>query len=140
MNQLLLSTSWYVPVYGLIGAIFTLPWSMGVIRRTGPRPAAYFNLLATLLGFFHSLFIFQDIWDRETEVISWIWFQSGNFQLSLDWEISIISIGAVVLITGLSLLAQIYALGYMEKDWALARFFAMMGFFEAALSALAMSD
>ncbi|CDN16938.1 NADH dehydrogenase subunit 5, Involved in CO2 fixation [Richelia intracellularis] len=28
----------------------------------------------------------------------------------------------------------------MEKDWALARFFAMMGFFEAALSALAMSD
>ncbi|WP_044258437.1 NAD(P)H-quinone oxidoreductase subunit F, partial [Richelia intracellularis] len=140
MNQLLLSTSWYVPVYGLIGALFTLPWSMGVIRRTGPRPAAYFNLLATLLGFFHSLFIFQDIWYRETEVISWIWFQSGNFQLSLDWEISIISIGAVVLITGLSLLAQIYALGYMEKDWALARFFAMMGFFEAALSALAMSD
>lgn len=140
MNQLLLSTSWCVPVYGLIGAILTLPWSMGIVRRTGPRPAAYFNLLATLLGFFHSLFIFQDIWYRETEAISWIWFQSGNFQLSLDWEISVISIGAVVLITGLSLLAQIYALGYMEKDWALARFFAMMGFFEAALSALAMSD
>jgi NAD(P)H-quinone oxidoreductase subunit 5 len=28
----------------------------------------------------------------------------------------------------------------MEKDWALARFFALMGFFEAALSGLAISD
>jgi NAD(P)H-quinone oxidoreductase subunit 5 len=28
----------------------------------------------------------------------------------------------------------------MEKDWALARFFALMGFFEAALSGLAFSD
>ena len=115
MNQLLLSTSWCVPIYGLMGAILSLPWSMGIIRRTGPRPAAYLNLLATLLGFFHSLFIFPDIWQRETEIICWIWFQSGDFQLSFDWEISPISIGAVVLITGLSLLAQIYALGYMEK-------------------------
>lgn len=140
MNQLLLSTSWCVPIYGLMGAILSLPWSMGIIRRTGPRPAAYLNLLATLFGFFHSLFLFSDIWQRKTEIISWIWFQSGDFQLSIDWEISPISIGAIVLITGLSLLAQVYALGYMEKDWALARFFAMMGFFEAALSALAMSD
>jgi NAD(P)H-quinone oxidoreductase subunit 5 len=140
MNQLLLSTSWCVPIYGLLGAFLSLPWFIGIVRRTGPRPAAYLNILATLLGLFHSLFIFRDIWYRETEYVSWIWFQSGDFQLSLDWEISPISIGAVVLITGLSLLAQIYALGYMEKDWALARFFAMMGFFEAALSALAMSD
>lgn len=29
-------------------------------------------------------------------------------------------------VTGLSLLAQLFALGYMEKDWALARFFAFL--------------
>ena len=140
MNQLLLSTSWCVPLYGLMGAIFSLPWSMGIVRRTGPRPAVYLNLLATLLAFFHSVFILRNIWDREAENISFIWFQGADFQLSLDWEISGISIGAVVLITGLSLLAQIYALGYMEKDWAIARFFGLMGFFEAALSTLAISD
>jgi len=44
------------------------------------------------------------------------------------------------LVTSISLIAQIYALGYMEKDWSLGRFFGMMGFFEAALGGIAISD
>ena len=42
--------------------------------------------------------------------------------------------------TALSLLTQVYALGYLEKDWALARFFCLMGFFEAAISGLTISN
>lgn len=140
MNQFLLSTSWWVPFYGLIGAILTLPWAIGLIRRTGPRPAAYLNLLTTVLAFVHSLLIFREIWDSEPQSLLLTWFKAADFDLSFAIDISTVSIGASVLITGLSLLAQIYALGYMEKDWALARFFALMGFFEAALSGLAISD
>jgi NAD(P)H-quinone oxidoreductase subunit 5 len=140
MNQFLFSTSWYVPLYGLVGAILTLPWAVGLIRRTGPRPAAYLNLLTTIIGFVHSLLVFKDIWSREQQNPVINWFSAAGFDLSFALEISPVSIGATVLITGLSLLAQIYALGYMEKDWSLARFFALMGFFEAALSGLAISD
>jgi NAD(P)H-quinone oxidoreductase subunit 5 len=140
MNQFLFVTSWLVPLYGLVGAIFTLPWAMGIIRRTGPRPAAYFNLLTTVLAFAHSLFVFKDIWTKEQVNILVHWFTACDLDLSFALEISPVSIGASVLITGLSLLAQIYALGYMEKDWALARFFGLMGFFEAALNGLAISD
>ncbi|MBW4599660.1 MAG: NAD(P)H-quinone oxidoreductase subunit F [Calothrix sp. FI2-JRJ7] len=140
MNQFLLSTSWWVPFYGLIGAILTLPWAIGLIRRTGPRPAAYLNLLTTVLAFVHSLLIFRVIWNSDQQSLLVTWFKAADFDLSFAIEISTVSVGASVLITGLSLLAQIYALGYMEKDWALARFFALMGFFEAALSGLAISD
>lgn len=140
MNQFLLSTSWWVPFYGLIGAILTLPWAIGLIRRTGPRPAAYLNLSTTVLAFVHSLLIFRVIWNSEQQSLLLTWFKAADFDLSFAIEISTVSVGASVLITGLSLLAQIYALGYMEKDWALARFFALMGFFEAALSGLAISD
>jgi NAD(P)H-quinone oxidoreductase subunit 5 len=140
MIQLLFSTSWWVPFYSLIGALLTLPWAMGLIRRTGPRPAAYINLLMTTLAFVHSLFIFRDIWNREPENLLLNWFKAADFDLSFAIEISPVSIGATALITGLSLLAQIYALGYMEKDWSLARFFGLMGFFEAALCGLAISD
>jgi NAD(P)H-quinone oxidoreductase subunit 5 len=140
MDHFLYITSLLVPVYGLIGAIFTLPWAMGIIRQSGPRPAAYFNLLTTILAFVHSLLVFKDIWDKEPESLLISWFKVADLDLSFAVEISPVSVGATVLITGLSLLAQIYALGYMEKDWALARFFAMLGFFEAALSGLAMSD
>ncbi|MBD2514137.1 NAD(P)H-quinone oxidoreductase subunit F [Nostoc sp. FACHB-973] len=140
MSQFLFSTSWFVPLYSLLGAILTLPWGLGIIQRTGPRPAAYINLLTTLLAFVHSLFVFKDIWDKEPEKLLVPWFKAADLDLSFALELSPVSIGATVLITGLSLLAQVYALGYMEKDWSLARFFALLGFFEAALSALAISD
>ncbi|AFY31247.1 NAD(P)H-quinone oxidoreductase subunit F [Calothrix sp. PCC 7507] len=140
MNHFLYITSWLVPFYGLVGAILTLPWAMGIIRQTGPRPAAYLNLLTTLLAFAHSLLVFKDIWDKEPESLLIHWFKAANLDLSIALEISPVSVGATVLITGLSLLAQIYALGYLEKDWGLARFFALIGFFEAALSGLAISD
>ncbi|MEH1892586.1 MAG: NAD(P)H-quinone oxidoreductase subunit F [Nostoc sp.] len=140
MNQFLFSTSWFVPLYSLLGAILTLPWGIGIIRRTGPRPAAYINLLTTVLAFVHSLFVFKNIWDREPEKLLVPWLKAADLDLSFSLELSPISIGATVLITGLSLLAQVYALGYMEKDWSLARFFGLLGFFEAALSGLAVSD
>lgn len=140
MNQLLFSTSWWVPFYGLLGALFTLPWSLGLVRRTGPRPAAYLNILTTILALIHSLLIFQFIWQDEPEAVNLVWFTAADWQLSFALDISPVSIGASVMITGLSLLAQIYALGYMEKDWSLARFFGLMGFFEAALCGLAISD
>ena len=140
MNEFLFLTSWFVPLYSLLGAILTLPWTIGIIQRTGPRPAAYLNLLTTIFCFVHSLLVFKDIWNREQENLVITWFQAADFQLSFALEISVVSVGTTVLITGLSLLAQIYALGYMEKDWSLARFFGLLGFFEAALIGLAISD
>lgn len=140
MNQLLFSTSWWVPFYGLIGALLTLPWALGLVRRTGPRPAAYLNIFMTVIGLIHSVLIFQFIWNDAPEALTITWFTAADWELSFALDISPVSIGASVLITGLSLLAQIYALGYMEKDWSLARFFALMGFFEAALNGLAISD
>ncbi|KAB8334308.1 NAD(P)H-quinone oxidoreductase subunit F [Scytonema tolypothrichoides VB-61278] len=140
MNQILFSTSWCIPFYGLIGALLTLPWAIGLIRRTGPRPAAYVNWLTTFLAFIHSLFVLVDIWNTESQSFLFTWFKAADFEISFALEVSPISVGTTVLITGLCLLALTYALGYMEKDWAIARFFGLMGFFEAALSGLAISD
>ncbi len=140
MTDFLIENSWIIPVYGLIGAILTLPWSLGIIRQTGPRPAAYINILMTLVAFVHGSIIFNLIWTRETQQFVFHWLQVADLDLTLSFELSPVSFGALELVTGISLLVQIYALGYMEKDWSLARFFALMGFFEAALAGLALSD
>lgn len=140
MAEFLLQTSWWVPCYGLIGAVLTLPWSTGIIRRTGPRPAAYFNLLMTVLAFVHGGFIFRSTWTQEPQQLIFHWLSITDLDLSLVLDISAVSVGAMELVTGLSLLAQLFALGYMEKDWALARFFGLMGFFEGAMSGVAISN
>ncbi|PSB29279.1 NAD(P)H-quinone oxidoreductase subunit F [Stenomitos frigidus] len=140
MVQFLLQTSWWIPCYGLVGAMLTLPWSIGIIRRTGPRPAAYFNLLMTVVAFVHGTALFRSTWNQPPQALVFHWLHTVDLDLTFVLDISAVSVGAMELVTGLSLLAQLFALGYMEKDWALARFFALMGFFEGAMSGLAISN
>jgi NAD(P)H-quinone oxidoreductase subunit 5 len=140
MNQFLLEASWWIPGYGLIGAVLTLPWSIGIIRRTGPRPAAYFNVFMTVLALIHGAIAFKLSLKLDPQPLLLHWFQAAGLDLSFAIDVSPVSLGAMELITGLSLLAQLFALGYLEKDWALARFFALMGFFESAMSGLVLSD
>ena len=140
MTEFLTQTSWWIPFYGLIGAVLTVPWGAGIIRRTGPRPAAYINLLMTVLACIHGWFIFWSTWNQPAQELVYHWLHVADLDLSFALEISPITAAAMEVVTSLSLLAQLYALGYMEKDWALARFFALMGFFEAAMSGIAISN
>ncbi|NJN01225.1 MAG: NAD(P)H-quinone oxidoreductase subunit F [Leptolyngbyaceae cyanobacterium RM1_1_2] len=139
MTQFFIQTSWLVPIYGFLGAVLALPWSVGLVRQTGPRPAAYLNILTTLLTLVHGSLIFRGIWNVGTQEVVYTWLQAADLKLSFTFELSVLNVGFLELIAGLSLLAQIYALGYLEKDWALARFFSLMGFFEGAMSGIVLS-
>ena len=140
MNDILVQTSWWVPCYGLLGALLTLPWSMGLVKQSGPRPAAYFNLLMTFLALTHGTLLLRTTLHQEPIQLVFHWLKVADFDLTFLVEISSTTTGVMELITSLSFLAQLFSLGYMEKDWALARFFGLMGFFEAAMSGLAISN
>jgi NAD(P)H-quinone oxidoreductase subunit 5 len=140
MNDILMQTSWWVPCYGLLGALLTLPWCVGLVKRSGPRPAAYFNLLMTFAALLHGTLVFRATWHQAPLQLVFHWLKVADFDLTFFVEVSSTTIGVMELVTSLSFLAQLFALGYMEKDWALARFFGLMGFFEAAMSGLAISN
>lgn len=140
MEQFLLDTGWWIPCYGLLGSLLTIPWMTRLIRRTGPRPAAYLNIFMTALSLIHGIALFQIVWDRVPYRIVFNWLSVAGFDLNLSFELSAVSVGAMNSVAIVTLLAQVFALGYLEKDWALARFFALVGFFEGAMSAVAISD
>lgn len=136
MADLLLSTVWLVPGYALLGVILAGAWSPGTIRKTGPRPSGYINLVLTFFALVHSLFALPATWNQPAQQISWTWLDAAGLTLTLDLKISALTVGAMALVTGLNLLAQIFAVGYMEMDWGWSRFYAMLGVFEAGLCAL----
>lgn len=140
MTEFFLQSSWWIPWYGIIGALLTLPWSVGLLRRTGERPAAYLNIVLTVVALIHSIVVLKGIWGHEPQRLLAPWLNVVGLNITLSLEISSLSLGAVILIASLSLLAQIFGLGYLEKDWSLARFYGLMGFFEAAITGLAISD
>ncbi|NET01573.1 MAG: NAD(P)H-quinone oxidoreductase subunit F [Sphaerospermopsis sp. SIO1G1] len=140
MSQYLLETVWLVPCYALLGGLLALPWSPGIIRRTGPRPAGYVNLIMTFLAFLHSVIAFPAIWNHPAQEVLIPWLSTAGLNLTINIEISSITVGAIIVITGLNLLAQTYAVGYMERDWGWGRFYSLLGLFEAGLCALALCN
>ncbi|UKP00632.1 NAD(P)H-quinone oxidoreductase subunit F [Nostoc sp. UHCC 0870] len=140
MAQFLLETVWLVPCYALIGGMLAIPWSPGVIRRMGPRPAGYVNLIMTFLALVHSVLALQTTWNQPPQEVFIPWLSTAGLNLTIALEISSVSVGAMVVITSLNLLAQIFAIGYMEMDWGWGRFYSLLGLFEAGLCALALCN
>jgi NAD(P)H-quinone oxidoreductase subunit 5 len=140
MPQLWIETVWLIPCYSLVGAVLTIPWSPGLLSRTGPRPAGYINLLMTLFSFIHGVVALIAVWGQPSRQLFFSWLQVANLNLTLPLEISALSVGAMVLITGLNFMAQLYAVGYMEMDWGWARFFGFLAFFEAGMCALVLCN
>jgi NAD(P)H-quinone oxidoreductase subunit 5 len=94
----------------------------------------------TFLAFLHSLIALPATWHQPPQQFFFPWLNVANLDLTLPLEASSLNIGAMVLVTGLNLLAQIYAIGYMEMDWGWARFFSLLALFEAGLCALALCN
>ena len=135
----LVRLAWLIPVYGFAGMLLSLPWAAGWIRRNGPRPAAYLNLLVTLLAFVHGSVALVWVWGHGPYDLSLPWLHLLDLQFDWDFRLSRFNLGALELVTGLSFLGQVYALGYLDKEWSLARFFALLGFFEGAMCGVVLS-
>ena len=140
MAQFLLQTAWLIPCYAIIGAILALPWSPSLIRRTGPRPAGYVNIIMTLIAFFHGLGALIAIWNQPAQELLIPWLNVAGLDLTLPLKLSPVTLGATMLIAGMNLLAQIYAIGYMEMDWGWARFYSFLALFGAGMRALVLCD
>ena len=129
MIDFLVQHIWFMPLYGFLGAILSLPWALGFIRETGQRPASYINIFLTIIALMHGSLVFFNLGAGNIQTIDIPWFSIAELDLTLAIEISPISVTALEAIAVMSLLAQVFAVGYMEKDWSLARFFRVNGLF-----------
>ncbi|MEM9245061.1 MAG: NAD(P)H-quinone oxidoreductase subunit F, partial [Cyanobacteria bacterium P01_F01_bin.153] len=105
-----------------------------------PRPTGYIAIAMTILAWVHSVIALVGIWGQPPRFITVPWLSVADFNLTIPIEISSLSLGAAVVITGLNILSQIYAVGYMEMDWGWGRFFALMALFEGGMCALVLCD
>ncbi|ABW31303.1 NAD(P)H-quinone oxidoreductase subunit F [Acaryochloris marina] len=140
MLQFLIQTAWFIPCYPLIGMVISLLWTPSIIRRTGPRPAGYVNIVTTFCAFLHGVITFPSFWNQPPQYINITWLEVSGLTLDIPLEISSITLGAGIVITSLNLLTQFYAIGYLEMDWGWARFFALLALFETGMCSLALCN
>jgi NAD(P)H-quinone oxidoreductase subunit 5 len=131
---------WMIPLYGVIGMVLSLPWASGWIKRNGPRPAAYLNLLMTLVAVVHGSLIIREVLALGPQHLEFPWFAAANLDLRIGFDLSITNLAALEMVTLMSLVCQVFALGYLDKEWSLARFYALVGFFEGAMAGVVLSS
>lgn len=140
MSSFFSQSVWLVPCYTLLGMGLSALWMPGITRKTGPRPAGYLNIFCTITALVHSCLAFLEIRHQPVLKPSVVWLKAADLTLTIDLDISSITVGALILITGINFLAQIYAIAYLEMDWGWARFFATMGLFEAGMCSLVLCN
>jgi NAD(P)H-quinone oxidoreductase subunit 5 len=149
MTVAFLQAAWLIPLYPLLAAVASLAWSPGVMSRTGPRPCGYLNLLMVAVAFSHSLIALTALHSNAAAgaealyrpvSFSWTWLNTAGLRVGFDGLVTEPALIAMAVITGLHLLVQIYAIGYLEMDWGWPRFFGSLSFFEAGLCALVLTD
>ncbi|MBM5797370.1 MAG: NAD(P)H-quinone oxidoreductase subunit F [Cyanobacteria bacterium M_surface_7_m2_040] len=135
-----LRLAWLIPIYGFSGMALSLPWATGWIKRNGPRPAAYLNLLVTLLAVLHGSWLLRQVLILGPQHLDYPWFQAADLNLRIGFDLSLTNLAALELVTTMSLICQVFALGYLDKEWSLARFYALVGFFEGAMCGVVLSS
>ncbi|HNT71506.1 MAG: NADH-quinone oxidoreductase subunit L [Methanothrix sp.] len=118
-----------LPVLAFVLTIF-LGWHL-------PKGGGFFTVLATFAGFILSFGIFREIYPND-EIVhqSMHWFASFNAGILIDP----LAIVMLLMVTFVCTLIHTYALGYMDGDPGMARYFAEAGLFTAAMLGLVFSD
>ncbi|MFQ5577384.1 MAG: proton-conducting transporter membrane subunit, partial [Anaerolineae bacterium] len=70
----------------------------------------------------------------------WNWMTVGDFQVSASLLVDPLSMLMTLVVTGVGLLIHIYAIGYMEHDEGVSRFFTYLNLFIASMLILVLSD
>jgi len=84
-----MQTAWLIPLYGFSGMLISLPWALGVFRRDSHRPAAYLNILLTLLAFIHGSLVLRDVMAVGPTVLTFPWLNLADLNLEISFSLSL---------------------------------------------------
>ncbi|MHC1594837.1 MAG: NADH-quinone oxidoreductase subunit 5 family protein, partial [Methanotrichaceae archaeon] len=118
-----------LPILAFVLTIF-LGWYL-------PKGGGFITVLATIGALVLSVGIFREIYPTDTIVHqSTHWFANFNVGILIDP----LAIVMLLMVTFVCTMIHIYALGYMDGDPGLARYFAEAGLFTAAMLGLVFAD
>ncbi len=132
-------------VAGQAWIIAALPLIAFLIIGAGARRAALLSGWLTILTIgaatLIALFVFWEVTAGTRVEQSYIWLPLGNAQpFSVGFQVDPLTATMLVVVSSVSLLVQIYSLGYMAGDPGFARYFAFMALFTFSMLGLVLAN
>jgi NADH-quinone oxidoreductase subunit L len=111
-----------------------------VFTRAYPRFSAGLSIAALALSFLSALFLLTKHWGLVSPLqYTFRWVVSGDIQIPFGYLLDPVSLLMLVVVTGISLLVQVYSIGYMAGDAGFSRYYAFMSLFAWAMMSLTLS-
>ena len=111
-----------------------------VFTRAYPRFSAGLSITAVALSFLSALFLLTKHWGLVSPLqYTFRWAVSGDIQIPFGYLLDPVSLLMLVVVTGISLLVQVYSIGYMAGDAGFSRYYAFMSLFAWAMMSLTLA-
>ena len=139
MEEALLDYAWLVPAFPAAGFVLISFW-MKSSRKLSAGIAIALSFCSFLLSLGLAWSGIQlGLSTAEPFVRRLTWFQTGGLQAELGVLLDPLSILLLVVVTSVSLLVQIYSVGYMKGEKDYSRFFAFLCLFSASMLGLVLA-
>lgn len=112
-------------------------------RQLGRAANGIIGSGTVILAFVLGLLIFLGVPglpESAATVRLWEWITIGEFTVPVSFLVDPLSMAMVLVVTGVGALIHIYAIGYMDHDKNVARFFTYLNLFIASMLILVLSD
>ena len=119
-------SAWFIPAISASSFFLIL-----LFGRFLPGRGAIISIVAVSLGFILFWPVLKDVVDTGTSSAKITWFSVGDTTVRLGITVDLMSATMLGLITFVSLLVQIYSVGYMKREPRLVWYFALHGLFAA---------
>ncbi len=123
--------SWIIPLLPFLAFMLVLFGG-----RKLPGKGAYISIGAVVLSFFLSLFVLAEVGSGKTVNLEVIWFNLGQVKISVGILIDQLSAVMLVVVTLVSLMVQIYSIGYIHGESRFSWYFSALSLFTAAMLSL----
>ena len=131
-------------------AVIALVSFLGLTRSQDGKPApwsvrysGYITILAILCSFLLSLWAFGKVADNDGKAIGYQaheWLVIGSLHVNIGINLDGLTAVMLVVVTGVSLLVQIYSQEYMRGDEGYNRYYAFMSLFTASMLSLVLAS
>ena len=144
-NTIGLHAAWIIPLLSAI-AFIIIVFSMRIVgffysdRKKLAMLAPIFSITAILTGFILFWLVLLDVLNFGGGSISMNWLVVGLTEIRWGIFVDKISVAMLGLVTFISLLVQVYSIGYMKGDRHFEWYFAIHALFVAAMLTLILAD
>ncbi len=133
----------------IISLIFVTPLIVALINslfitlsdNTNVKIGSYLSIMGIFISFILSIYIFSLAYGDDHYKInaSFEWFSIGNLPVLFGYYVDFVSASMLLVVTSVSLLVQIYSLGYMKGDKGLVRYFTYLSLFTSSMLGVVLS-